>query len=303
MKDNYTNLNIMDWNLIKTFLAVAETGTLLAAAETLRLSQPTVGRHIDELEAATGLTLFIRGRRGMALTEAGLSLLDDARGMAKEADHFLLRASGRASEVSGPVRITASDIVATYLLPPILVALKDAEPGIDIELVPSNTVANLLARDADIAIRMTRPIQNDLIAVKVNDFAMGVYAHERYLEKTGTPQRMEDLFGHRMVGYDRDTLILNGMKALGIEGDRSLFTFRTDDQVAYWELIKAGAGIGFGALWLGRQTPELRQILPELKIAALPMWLASHEELRTSLKIRRVMDFLREAIAAMPLSA
>ena len=292
----------MDWNLIKTFLAVAETGTLLAAAETLRLSQPTVGRHIDELEAATGLTLFIRGRRGMTLTEAGLSLLDDARSMAKEADHFLLRASGRASEASGPVRITASDIVANYLLPPILVALKDAEPGIDIELAPSNAVANLLARDADIAIRMTRPVQNDLIAVKLNELAMGVYAHEGYLARTGVPETVEDLAGHRLVGYDRDMLILNGMKALGIEGDRSLFTFRTDDQVAYWELVKAGAGVGFGARWLGRQTPELRRILPGLNIPALPMWLASHEELRTSLKIRRVMDFLREAISTMPLS-
>ncbi|MCD2178472.1 LysR family transcriptional regulator [Rhizobium sp. C1] len=292
----------MDWNLIKTFLAVAETGTLLAAAEALRLSQPTVGRHIDELEAATGLTLFIRGRRGMALTEAGLSLLDDARSMAKEADHFLLRASGRASEASGPVRITASDIVANYLLPPILVALKDAEPGIDIELAPSNAVANLLARDADIAIRMTRPIQNDLIAVKVNDLAMGTYAHERYLAKTGVPETVQDLAGHRLVGYDRDMLILNGMKALGIEGDRSLFTFRTDDQVAYWELVKAGAGVGFGARWLARQTPELRRVLPDLNIPPLPMWLASHQELRTSLKIRRVMDFLREAISAMPLA-
>lgn len=293
----------MDWNLIKTFLAVAEQRTLLAAATALRISQPTVGRHIDELETATGLTLFVRGRRGMALTEAGLALLDDARAMAKEADHFLLRASGRASEASGPVRITASDIVATYVLPPILVALKEAEPGIDIELAPSNTVANLLARDADIAIRMVRPMQNDLIAVKVNDFAMGTHAHEHYLERHGEPETVDDLFGHRLVGYDRDTLILNGMKALGMEGDRSLFTFRTDDQVAYWELVKSGAGIGFGALWLGRQTPGVHHILPSLRIPPLPMWLASHEELRTSLKIRRVMDFLREAIAAMPLSA
>lgn len=293
----------MDWNLIKTFLAVAEQRTLLAAATALRISQPTVGRHIDELETATGLTLFVRGRRGMALTEAGLALLDDARAMAKEADHLLLRASGRASEASGPVRITASDIVATYVLPPILVALKEAEPGIDIELAPSNTVANLLARDADIAIRMVRPMQNDLIAVKVNDFAMGTHAHARYLERHGEPKTVDDLFAHRLVGYDRDTLILNGMKALGMEGDRSLFTFRTDDQVAYWELVKSGAGIGFGALWLGRQTPGVRHILPSLRIPPLPMWLASHEELRTSLKIRRVMDFLREAIAAMPLSA
>ncbi len=163
-------------------------------------------------------------------------------------------------------------------------------------------MANLLARDADIAIRMTRPIQNDLIAVKVNDLAMGTYAHERYLAKTGVPETVQDLAGHRLVGYDRDMLILNGMKALGIEGDRSLFTFRTDDQVAYWELVKAGAGVGFGARWLARQTPELRRVLPDLNIPPLPMWLASHQELRTSLKIRRVMDFLREAISAMPLA-
>jgi DNA-binding transcriptional LysR family regulator len=293
----------MDWNLIKTFLAVARSGTLLSAAEALRLSQPTVGRHIDELEAATGLTLFVRGRRGMALTEAGLSLLEDARAMAREADHFLLRVSGRSTDVSGPVRITASDVVATYLLPPILVALKDAEPGIDIELVPSNTVANLLARDADIAIRMVRPVQNDLIAVKVNDFAIGTHAHESYLARHGEPQSVEDFSGHRMVGYDRDMQILNAMNAMGIPGDRSLFTFRTDDQVTYWEFVKAGAGIGFGSLWLGRQTPGVRRIVPELQIPALPMWLASHQELRTSLKIRRVMDFLREALGAIPLSS
>jgi DNA-binding transcriptional LysR family regulator len=293
----------MDWNLIKTFLAVAEQQTLLAAAQALGLSQPTVGRHIDELEAATGLTLFVRGRRGMALTEAGLSLLEDARGMAREADHFMLRVSGRANDVSGPVRISASDIVATYLLPPLLVALKNEEPGIDIELVPSNTVANLLARDADIAVRMVRPVQNDLIAVKVNNFAIGTHAHETYLARHGEPQSVEDFSRHRLVGYDRDMQILNAMKAMGIPGDRSLFTFRTDDQVTYWELVKAGAGIGFGSLWLGRQTPGVRRIVPELQIPALPMWLASHQELRTSLKIRRVMDFLREAIGAMPLAA
>lgn len=292
----------MDWNLIRTFLSVADRQTLLGAGSALGLSQPTVGRHIDELEAVTGLTLFVRGRRGMTLTEAGLSLLEDARAMAKEADHFLLRANGRAAEASGPVRITASDIVATFLLPQILVALKEAEPGIDIELVPSNAVANLLARDADIAIRMVRPVQNDLIAVKVNDFAMGTHAHERYLARYGEPRHVDDLFKHRVVGYDRDMLILNGMKALGMNGDRSLFTFRTDDQVAYWELVKAGAGIGFGSLWLARKTPELRRILPDLAIPALPMWLASHQELRTSLKIRRVMDFLKEEISALPLS-
>ena len=294
---------MLDWNLIRSFLAVADTGTLLAAAKASRLSQPTIGRHIDELEASIGVTLFVRGRSGMVLTEAGLSLLDDARAMAAEADRFSLRAAGRSADVSGTVRITASDVVATYILPPILAALKSAEPGIDIELVPSNAVANLLARDADIAIRMVRPVQNDLIAVKVNDLAMGVHARQDYLDAFGEPQDIEALYLHRLVGYDRDPLILNSMTAMGLRSDRAMFTFRTDDQVAYWELIKAGAGIGFGARWLGRKTPGIKHILPALKIEPLPMWLASHQELKTSLKIRKAMDFLHAEIGRLPLAA
>ena len=293
----------MDWNLIKTFLAVAEEGTLLAASRSLRLSQPTTGRHIDELEASCGVTLFTRGRSGMVLTEAGLSLLDEARAMAAEADRFSLKVAGRTATATGAVRITASDIVSTYILPPLLAALKDHEPGIDIELVPTNAVANLLARDADIAVRMVRPTQNDLIAVKANDMAMGTHAHESYLAKIGEPRGVEDLARHRLIGYDRDPMILNAMSAMGIPGNRSLFTFRTDDQVAYWELIKAGAGVGFGALWLGRAAPGVRRVLPGLKIPPLPMWLTSHQELRTSLKIRRTMDFLKEALSALPLAA
>lgn len=293
---------MLDWNLIRSFLAVADTGTLLAAAKASRLSQPTIGRHIDELEASIGVILFARGRSGMVLTEAGLSLLDDARAMAAEADRFSLKAAGRSEDASGTVRITASDVVATYILPPILTALKAAEPGIDIELVPSNAVANLLARDADIAIRMVRPMQNDLIAVKVNDLAMGVHARQDYLDAFGEPEDIEALYHHRLVGYDRDPLILNAMAAMGLRSDRNMFTFRTDNQVTYWELIKAGAGIGFGARWLGRMTPDIKQILPALDIAALPMWLASHQELKTSLKIRKAMDFLHAEIGRLPLS-
>ncbi len=295
------NMKNIDWNLIRSFLSVAETGSLLAGAAHSGISQPTIGRHIDELEKALSLTLFVRGRSGAQLTEAGLSLLDEARTMAAEADRFLVKAAGRSTDVSGTVRITASDVVATYILPPVLVALKDAEPGIDIELVPSNAVANLLSRDADIAVRMVRPTQNDVIASKVNTLVMGVYAHRNYLKKFGAPGSAEDLFGgrHRMIGNDRDTLILDGMARLGFKGERDLFTFRTDDQVAYWELIRAGAGIGFGARWIARQMTGIVRLLPEIQVPGLPMWLASHQELRTSLKIRRVMDFLHAELSDM----
>ncbi len=295
------NMKNLDWNLIRSFLAVAETGSLLAGAAELSISQPTIGRHIDELERSLSLTLFVRGRTGAHLTEACLSLMDEAKTMAAEADRFLVKAAGRSADVSGTVRITASEVVATYVLPQVLVALKDAEPGIDIELVPSNAVANLLSRDADIAVRMVRPTQNDVIAVKVNDFAMGSYAHRNYLSRFGTPKSIAELYSgrHRIVGLDRDPLMLNVMERRGFRGDRSMFTFRTDDQVAYWEIVRAGAGIGFGPRWVARQMTGIVRVLPEFEIPALPMWLASHQELKHSLRIRRAMDFLREKLSDM----
>ena len=292
----------MNWDRVRLFLEVAEAGSLIAAAERLGVSQPTLGRQIDRLEREIGVTLFQRGRTGMALTEAGLALVDDGRDMAAAAGRLRLTAEGAVASVSGPVRITASDVVSSYLLPEILVALKDAEPAIDIELVASNQVENLLLRDADIAVRMVRPTQNDLIAAKVNNMAMGTYAHRDYLARHGTPKTIEQLYDHRIVGYDRADLILRTMAELGLTGGREMFAFRTDDQVAYWELVKAGAGIGFGPRLIATRSPELIEVVEGLAIPALPMWLASHRELHTSARIRFVVDFLGQALRALPLS-
>lgn len=293
----------MDWNHIRSFVAIADSGTLSGAARATGISQPTLGRHIDELEASSGVTLFVRGRSGMSLTEVGLALIADARAMAREADHLALTIAGRAASAAGPVRITASEIVATYFLPPILARLSDSEPEIEIELVASNAVQNLLSRDADIAIRMVRPAQNDVIARRVNDMAMGTFAARGYLERRGRPKTLDDLFQHRLIGFDRDDLMLRSLRAMGLEAERRMFVFRTDHQVAYWELLKAGAGVGFGGRYLASLTPGIEAVMPDLAIAPLPMWLASHQELRTSLKIRRVMDFLQEELSMLPLSS
>lgn len=292
----------MDWNLIRSFLAVAERGTLAAAADSLGISQPTLGRHIDALEASLDLVLFARGRRGMALTEAGLSIVEDARAMRAEADRLAVKAAGQAQSVSGTVRITASEVMSTYVLPRIIAVLGIAEPEIQVELVPSNAVENLLSRDADIAVRMVRPVQNDVIARKTNDLAMGTYAHREYLDRCGTPSTAEEMFQHRLIGMDRSNLIIDGMAALGIRAQRGTFDLRTDDQVAYIELIRAGAGIGFTAHFIARTDPNLIRILPEVHIEPLPVWLASHQELHTSQRIRRVMDFLHEHLHAMDLN-
>ncbi|WP_306120329.1 MULTISPECIES: LysR family transcriptional regulator [unclassified Roseitalea] len=290
-----------DWNLTKSFLAVIDAGTLSGAARATGISQPTLGRHMDELEALTGLVLFERGRAGMMPTSDALLLADRARDMRAGADAFAMAATGRERTVAGPIRITASDIVSTYILPAILVRLASAEPDLEIELVPSNSVQNLLARDADIAVRMVRPVQNELIVRKVGDLAMGAFCHPDYLGARRPPATIDELKTHRLVGYDRADLIERGMKRLGVWAPRSSFRFRTDDQVAYWELVRAGAGIGFGPLFVAGRTPDLVRVMPDLAIDPLPVWLASHRELRHSAKVRRVYDFLAEALSSLPL--
>jgi DNA-binding transcriptional LysR family regulator len=288
----------LDWNLIRSFVTVAESGSLLAASRKIGVSQPALGRHIDELEREIGLTLFIRGRAGMRLTEAGMALLEDARSIRREVDHLLLRAAGRSESVSGPVRITASHVMAVYVLPPMLARLKQAEPGLEVELVADNAIANLLARDADIAIRMAQPVQNDLIAQKIGDLALGCFAHRDYVARRGAPSSLGDLAAHDLIGYDRVTRIIEAMGQFGMVMERSGFAFRTDDEVAQWELVRAGAGVGFGQLAIAASDPNLERLLMGIPLPRLPLWLAAHQELRTSRRIRRALDFLQTELKA-----
>ena len=152
-----------DWTLYRSYLAVAETGSLSAAARRLNLSQPTLGRPIADLEAALSTSLFTRIPQGLRLTDAGTLLLPAARQMRDAAAHIALLAAGRSETLTGTVRLTASRVVSHYLLPPILADLRHKEPGIDIELVPSDSTENLLFREADITLRMYRPTQLDTV--------------------------------------------------------------------------------------------------------------------------------------------
>lgn len=286
----------MDWQLIQIFLSVAEAGSLSQASTRLMMSQPTVGRYIADLEAQTGRSLFHRKRSGMELNQAGLELVAYARAMAKQAEQFNLKLAGADPNLSGSVRLTASHVVATYILPPLLAEFQYQEPDIQLEIVASNSIENLLARDADVAIRMFRPTQQELIARKVNELSMGVYASSCYFELYGKPATLDELLQHRLLGYDRNDAILKGMAAFGFKAAREQFVLRTDDQVAYWEYVKAGLGIGFGANVIAQQNPSLQRLFPDLPIPSLEVWLTAHQELRLNQRIRRVMDFLTERL-------
>jgi len=286
----------IDWNLIKSFVTVAETGSLSAAARKLSASQPTLGRHIAELEQALGVTLFRRGRRGYALTEAGSTLFERGRAVSEQASAFSLLALGSVEAIEGTVRIAASEVVAAYVLPEMTARLGVEEPGIEVEIVASNQVENLLRRDADIAIRMVKPAQNELVARKVTDIPLCACAAKSYLERRGRPGAPGDFAGHDLIGFDRSDEIIRGFAQFGVSVTRGAFRFRTDNQIVLWEAVRAGNGIGFGQEPLVDRDPLVEKVLPGLPLPALPVWLAMHRDVRTSVRIRRVADFLFEEL-------
>lgn len=293
----------LDWSLLRSFLAVAEAGSLAGAARELGLGQPTLGRHLDALESQLGLVLFERTRQGTLPTEAALSLLPAVRAMQSEASRISRLAVGRSVELAGPVRLTASRMVSCFFLPPMVVDLRRAHPEVEIEIVASDEVQNLITRDADIAVRMVRPEQSDLIARRVNHMALGAFAAPCYLDRRGVPQDVEDLMNHDLLGFDRNPSIVDGVRKMGFKGvHRRSFPWRTDDQLAYLALVRAGAGIGFIARPVARAVGGLREVVPELGLEPLPMWLVSHRELRSSVRIQRVMEHLATALAACDLS-
>ena len=287
-----------DWNRLRVFLAVAEHGSLSAAAEALGISQPTAGRYVQQLEGELDVVLFARTGRRMVLTTAGLDLLEPAKAMAEAADRFSLVAAGREASVAGVVRITASEVVATYVLPAILVALRRAEPRIELELVASNATENLLAREADIAVRMYRPTQLDVITTHVGDIELGVYAAHEYLRRRGEPRVPNDLLAHDVVGHDRSDLLIEGFRTWGgVSVTRRFFPLRTDNQVVQWRTVVEGFGVGFMQRPIGDAEPRVRQVLADMPLPTLPMWLTAHVELRGNRRIRRVFDFLASELS------
>ena len=286
----------MEWSLVRAFLAVAEEGSLSAAARKLKASQPTLGRQIKAAEAHLGAELFHRQPRGLVLTEAGAAILAPARAMRAAMQQIELTAAGQQVSLKGTVRITASVVLSSTHLPPILATIRQAEPEIELELAPSDETRNLLYREADIAVRMYRPTQLDLVTRHIGDLGVALFAAQSYLDRAGRPT-LETLQQHDFVGYDDSPLILDGMRAAGFDVDRSFFKLRCDDQNAYLALIRAGCGLGFAQKSVLGVLPDLREIDLGLPLPGLPVWLTAHPAMRHTPRVRRVWDLLAQGLA------
>jgi DNA-binding transcriptional LysR family regulator len=288
--------NMFDWSLVRSFLAVLENGSLLAAARQLQTSQPTIGRHVAELESQLGLVLFERTGRGLLPTEAALRLAESARIMQSGADGLARSVASSDRSTSGTVRISASQPMACFVLPPLLAQMRLTLPEVQVELVASNSVSNLLKREADIAVRMVQPEQATIIAQRVGKVFLKACAHQDYLRRRGVPRQPADLLGHDLIGGDRKDDTVRGFVSQGLAVEREHFAFRTDDLIVVWQAVRAGLGIGFVSEHQIRSDPAVITVLPKLKIDPLPVWLVVHKEIRTSKRIRAVYDFLSDAL-------
>lgn len=287
MSDVFENL---DWSLIQSFIAVAEHGSLTGGAKHLSKSQPTLGRDIAKIEASLKTQLFLRERHGLSLTDQGIKLFAIAKEMQISAVKLAALAMDTTEELSGTVRITASLAMSNFILPQIIVKLRTAFPNIEIELHVSDKSDNLLFHEADIAIRMYRPDQLDIITRNLGDMELGIFASQDYIDRNGRPQSVDELMQHDWIGYDHSELMIKGMRSLGWQVDRSFFKTRCDDQSAYWQMLKAGAGIGVGQVMIAQQSDNLIRLLEETDIPPIPVWLTANKVLKLSARIRAIYD-------------
>lgn len=287
-----------DWQTYRSFLAVMTEGSLSAAARKLALTQPTLGRHIDQLEACLQLPLFTRSQSGLMPTQAARELLPHAQAMASAAAALVRASSAAEAEERGTVRLTASVMIGGEVLPPILTEFREQHPGIVIELALSDQTQDLLRRDADIAVRMVRPKQGALVAKKIGRIALGLFAHRRYLTRHGTPKSIADVAQHSVIGFDRETAALRALRQTGLTFTRDTFALRCDADLAQLAALRAGYGLGVCQLGIARRDPDLVAVLPGAFKFELDMWLVMHKDLRNTLRMRLLFDFLVQELTA-----
>jgi DNA-binding transcriptional LysR family regulator len=284
------SLALSDWDLIATYLAVLRGGSLSAAARTLGLAQPTVRRQVEALEARLGVVLFTRGPGGLVPTEPGAALRQDAEAMEAAAAAFRRNAQANASQIAGIVRVTASVVHGTEVLPGLLAPLLAQHPDLVIEMVPDDRTGDLLRRDADVAVRFVPPVQAALVAQRVAPVPIGLFAAPAYLERHGAPTSWDMLaHDHAFVGDDRRRAIADGLARLGLPLPKRL-AWRTDADLGQVAAIRAGIGIGLAQVVLADRVGLVR-VLPAIT-AQLDAWVVSHEDLAPVARVRAVFDAL-----------
>lgn len=283
-----------DWNQIRAFLATAEEGSLSAAARVLGTTQPTVGRQVAALEEALGLALFERAGRGLVLTHSGAAVLQEVRDMGQAAARVSLVAAGRNEQVAGRVAISVSDLMAIHTMPAFLRELSDLAPELEVELIVTNELSDLLRREADIALRHADPTEPELISRKVNSGTARFYASQAFIQRYGNPRNMEEAKDMPFIGFGPPQDMEREMASRKIPLPEGSVKYYSGAIFAAWQMVHAGLGIGIMSDEIATRTPGIEPVLQEIPVMPVDLWMVTHRELRTSRRIRMVWDLLSE---------
>lgn len=292
------------WPWLRSFVAVLESGSLTAAAARLHTTQPTVGRHIRALERQLGETLFDRRPGGLVPTARATGLYERAAAAEQAVTGLALSlqrgtaGSERAAQLAGVVRVTTSVIFAVELLPALMAPLLEQHAQLQIELTASDELRNLLRREADVAVRFVRPTQAEVVAMRVGELPIGLFAHRSYLERHGVPRRTSALADHTIVSSEDPQLFVQAAARQGVAIAAESVRLRCDSLLAQIAALRAGVGIGACQVWLAERHPELVRVLPRLVVGQLPVWVAAHDDLHRSRRIRTVFDHLVQQLRA-----
>ncbi len=285
----------MNWDDVRIFLAVARHGQILGAARSLGLNHATVARRLTALEEALGSRLFTRKTNGSELSSDGERFLVHAERM-ESAMLAATASAGADSAIEGTVRVGAPDGFGVAFLAPRLGELAERHKGLKIELVPVPRAFSLSRREADIAVTLERPREGRLVARKLTDYQLGLYAARSYLDRHGTPAGLEDLASHRLVGYVEDLLYTASLDytAEFLTGWHS--DVAVSSAMGQTEAVRAGAGIGILHAFMARRDAALVPVLPGHTLTR-SYWTVVHEDLRAIRRVALVGEFLAEIVA------
>lgn len=292
---NWQAINF-DWNQIHAFYAAAEEGSLSGAARVLGLTQPTISRQVAGLEQRLDVILFERVGRGLVLTQSGRDMLMHVRGMGRAALGASRVAAAQATTLTGEVKISASDIMATYVLPPILAQMRKEAPGLRILVIATNDLSDLQQREADIALRHVRPTHPNLYTKILPDGQARFYASISYIAACGRPDRYADLAGHDLIAFGPVEEMIAYYQPLGLSARAAQFAAGSTCGIAAWTFVQTGLGVCPMMDVVAQQTPGVVPIVTQEAPIQVPLWLTSHSELQTSQKIRYVFDALATAL-------
>ena len=294
-------MSAMNWDDMRIFLALARSGTLAAAARAAGQDATTVARRIQRLEAALATTLFEHGPAGQSLTEGGHRLLAHAEAMEAGA-RAVQQQTEEGAALGGTIRVSASEGFGTGFIAPRLAHFAERHPGVAVDLIASTGFLNPSRREADIAIMLARPRGGPLIAAKLTDYRLGVYAARAYLDATGPVESIDELTRRRLVGYVPDLIYAPELRYLAEVDERLEAAIRSSSITAQARLIASGAGCGILPCFLGDATPGLERLLITQVSIERGFWLVVHRDMRRVARVEAFIAWLRdEVVAAQPL--